>query len=236
MSVSELLNDIDSLLSLLQQPASERCGERYCIHCGRRDTNADYCGKQRGLQKCVFPATEATQVAVEAPGIAVVIKQADERFEREGLAIVYQDNRGRFHLNTGFIDHIATEVSRHCTADAGEVERLRGERDAWRRGAMLLLDELGDYESGSAPHIRVRRLRQELATTRANAIRECVEVLKAEAAEAKEIGKQFAPLMPDASDMGHLKWIAREGAMNDGVTLLESLTKKEGDDGPTNNT
>lgn len=42
------------------------------------------------------------------------------------------------------------------------VETLTAERDAWRRGAMLLLDELGDYESGSAPHIRVRRLRMKL--------------------------------------------------------------------------
>jgi hypothetical protein len=62
-------------------------------------------------------------------------------------------------------------IKKHCAipapAETGEVERLSAERDAWRRGAMLLLDELGDYESGSAPHIRVRRLRAELCAAQA---------------------------------------------------------------------
>lgn len=42
------------------------------------------------------------------------------------------------------------------------LDSLRAERDAWRRGMMLVLDELAGFEIGSAPHVRVRRLRRSL--------------------------------------------------------------------------
>jgi hypothetical protein len=67
-------------------------------------------------------------------------------------------------IDTNDAEKVAAIISRHLP-NAGEVERLIAERDAWRRGAMLLLDELGDYEPGRAPHVRVRHLKRELAST-----------------------------------------------------------------------
>lgn len=39
-------------------------------------------------------------------------------------------------------------------------DSLRAERDAWRRGMMLVLDELAGFEPDAAPHVRVRKLRR----------------------------------------------------------------------------
>ena len=39
------------------------------------------------------------------------------------------------------------------------LDSLRAERDSWRRGTMLVLDELAGYDVDKAPHIRVRHLR-----------------------------------------------------------------------------
>lgn len=84
-----------------------------------------------------------------------------------------------------------------------------------------------NYEPGDNDSEWRNRLMKVLTTARANAIGECLEVLRSEMAEAHEIGKQFAPLMPKASDEGRLKWLARKGALSDALAALEQL-KGEG--------
>jgi hypothetical protein len=111
-------------------------------------------------------------------------------------------------------------ISKHCTADAGEVERLQGEL---RKERARCYHEHVPLDSFVGLKKERDSLRAELTTARANAIRECVDAVNTMLGGCT-IQVDTGRLVADPGGPWFIK--------SDVVRVLESLAK-EGDDGPT---
>jgi hypothetical protein len=176
-------------------------------------------------------------------------------------------------LRENEIAEITAIISKHCTTDAGEVERLRAERLEVQRALASTVKEdpteddnppytTSEIVNGirsleqrrraavkraadarlelSAAHGRVQWLEQQarnlqeevrkeaasVLTARANAIRECVAAILSKRNE--EWSKKGV-----ATEPHYLVFVHYGDAALMLVQALESLAKKEGDDGPT---
>jgi hypothetical protein len=136
--------EVAEILSRHFPPTEATEPQTWCDHCSAdlsevKHVLCECCYREYAGPKLTNPAfdAEATQVAVE-----VATSEIMEHFS--GIDIDALPQRST----------ITAIISKHCTADAGEVERLKSDRDSWRRVAEWL--------------------ESEKLTARANAIAECL--------------------------------------------------------------
>jgi hypothetical protein len=172
---------------------------------------------------CHFLPTEATQVAVgDAHGdtqqffdrlLADSRQWLDEKFTKgwsagEAAKEIRAEFKRKFVIPTE--QELVAIISKYCPADAGGVERLEGYKRLLKSA-----EDLADKLNAENDHLRA-----ELSTARADAIRECVS----------EVADVFRSVKAT--------YIPVNRAMEITATALEllseeSLTTKEGDDGPS---
>jgi hypothetical protein len=235
---------VAALESLLQQPATSEL--RICTFCFHNDVDREgtckaeirlgpfsnkfrFCGC-----KCVFPAQAQSyregfddaarvtrtlnQVAITGAGeeaAASEIYKSHASQPGDGLSIQRDVTRS-----------IAAIISKHCTADAGEVERLRGilrsQRKTikhWQRHVLITSRLLGCSATDRDVEGAIDKLKGDYTLARSDAARAAMSIANTCLQEHNHTSRGEAEATSPAACI---------------YFALQSLTKKEGDNAPTN--